>query len=111
MKIDSYRFISASWVKESCLVVKEKIKHIRNRRYEDAINHQMSKRWFPAKTREDAIEKIKNDDCYPDWKYGYASAEKRANQLLDLCHTPPGTEMIFLSAEDAEFLNSWNKEA
>ena len=107
--MDSYRFVSASWVLEKAQTVLGRIAAHRKTLFDKAVQMEMDRRLFPAKTREQAEKRVRQDRSAfcPDWKISAWGDERDAKRLIALCETNSVTEMILLSAEDALIIQKY----
>lgn len=102
----TYATLPADVVLAACEAILQHIEQTRHAEREHMIAHQMTKRWFPSKTREAAIKALTREalNDYESIGFSYGRCESRARALRSLALVG---DPIHLDAEDAHLLISY----
>jgi hypothetical protein len=89
------------------LFILEEIKQERDALKEKAIQREMTRRFFRAKTREDAIKRLSNVDCLNpriNYRWHKWRLECDALEILNAC-LYTGAQSILMTAESASWFH------
>jgi len=103
MKQDSYTKVNIETVRTACKKALEEYERLAFEKNEEKVKAEMSRRFFRAKTREEAIANLKKD-TWNFWPRSYYNAEiSRINAISKLVSVSCESD-ILLSASDAAIL-------
>ena len=78
----------------------------RKKEFEEAVEQQMNKRWFPAKTREKAIRRVKDSPYYLGMQLSHGKQFDNAHDVIAACNTTT-EKYVYLDTRDTRTVNGW----
>lgn len=108
----SYVEINSEHLQRACEFGLESIKKMRERKIEEFIDYLTSKRFFKSKTREDALEKIKDD---LGWGFSQYDEIMEFDCIRNgICESLKGMAQldskVYLSRSDYEYIERYINE-
>ena len=94
----------------ACTNALQDVKEVREKEWNKAVEHEMNKKWFKAKTIEEAEKRLNgltdHDFGDPPWKYKGWAREDWANDMISRLEITCSKNII-LDSEDARIVASW----
>lgn len=97
-KVHGYIELDGIDVYNACLEYLKERKELKRQARNRFVKKEMSKKWFPAKTREEALEREHDVDGFLEWSIGGGYWERLIRSILEQSKTAMNKDLkIFIS--------------